>query len=125
MNAAAGDPANIRTHPQTGVVSVGLAVLTGAVTIVLLAVSFAMKSGTYADRRWTNVLLVYGAGIAPLLHFAGLVLGIVGAFTKNSKKAFPALGIILNGLPLLIAAVVWALLFWIIWAVLASGGGWM
>ncbi|GGG75049.1 hypothetical protein [Paenibacillus radicis (ex Gao et al. 2016)] len=41
-----------------------------------------------------GLMLIAGAGIA----FIGLILGIVGAFAKDRRKAFAIVGIILNGL---------------------------
>ncbi|HVE58226.1 MAG TPA: hypothetical protein VNB22_15440 [Pyrinomonadaceae bacterium] len=125
MNAARSNLAIKKTHPKTGLISCGLAIVTGAVTLLLFVASFIPERGTYAEQRFNNIFLVFGAAVAPLLHFTGLLLGIIGAFIKDSKKVFPILGIILNGLPLIFALFIWILLFWVIWAVLSSGGGWM
>ena len=125
MKAGFDDSANKKTHHPVGLISFGFAVVTGAISLLLFIVSLIPESGTYTAQRFTNILVVYGLAVAPLLHTTGLVLGIVGAFLKNSKKLFPVLGIVLNILPLIFAAIIWILLFWVIWAVIASGGGWM
>ena len=125
MKTAFEDSRNKKNHHPVGLISFGTAIFTGAVSLVLFIISLIPESGTYTAQRWTNILLIYGLAVAPLLHGIGFVLGIVGAFLKESKKLFPVLGIILNGLPLIFAAVLWILLFWVIWAVLSSGGAWM
>ena len=124
MSAAFDNPAKNRFHPKTGLISFWLALLTGAITFSLFVVSFIAESGTYSERRLNNIFLVFALGIAPILHLAGLVLGVVGAFTKNSKKIFPILGIIFNGLSVFCALVFWILLLLAVVAVIGSGGGW-
>jgi hypothetical protein len=125
MKAGFDDSANKKTHHPVGLISFGMAIFTGAVSLVLFIISLIPESGTYTAKRWTNILIIYGLAVAPVLHTIGLVLGIVGVFLKESKKLFPVLGIILNVLPVIFSALLWILLFWVIWAVIASGGGWM
>ena len=125
MKAGFDDSANKKTHHPVGLISFGFAVVTGAISLLLFIVSLIPESGTYTAKRWTNILIIYGLAVAPVLHTIGLVLGIVGVFLKESKKLFPVLGIILNVLPVIFSALLWILLFWVIWAVIASGGGWM
>jgi hypothetical protein len=125
MKTAADDLADKKTHRKAGLISFGMAIITIATAFLLFVASFIPERGAYTEQRFNNVLLVFGAAVAPLLHFTGLVLGITGAFTKDSKKVFPILGIIFNTLPLILALFIWMLLFWVIWAVLSSGGGWM
>ena len=125
MNAAFDDSANKRTHPKTGLISFGLAIGSGAITLLLLVVSFIPESGTYTEQRFNKILFVFALIMAPVFHLAGLTLGIIGAFSKNSKKVFPILGIIFNSLPLILAVAVWVFLLLIALAVIGSGGGWM
>lgn len=124
MEAAAEDFAKKRKHPKVGLISFGLAVTTIAIGLLILILSFIPEDGTYAEKRFDNVFLVFGLFIAPIPHFIGLGLGIAGAFLKDSKKGFSILGIIFNALPLIFILFVWILLFWVVWAVLSSGGGW-
>jgi hypothetical protein len=124
MYAASDNPAKNRFHPKTGLISFWLAIVTGAIAFLLFVGSFIPESGTYAEKRLNNIFLVFALGIAPILHLAGLILGIVGAFTKNSKKVFPILGIVLNGLPVICAVIIWILLLLAVVAVVGSGGGW-
>jgi hypothetical protein len=124
MNAAFADPAAKKNHPKVGAISFGLAIGTGVITFLLFVASLIPASNTYMAERFSAALMIFGLGVAPVLHLAGLILGVIGAFTKNSKKVFPILGIIFNLLPLIIAAILLVLFFVIIWAVISSGGGW-
>jgi hypothetical protein len=64
-----------------------------------------------------GVLAIIGG---PVAHLLGLVLGIAGAFQKQSKKLFPVLGITSNGALLLIAVVFTVLFLAIIIAALGA-----
>jgi hypothetical protein len=125
MKPASDNSPNKKTHHPVGLISFVTAIVTGAVSLVLFIISMIPERGTYTAQRWTNILIIYALAVAPLLHTIGLVFGIVGAFLKESKKLFPVLGIILNIVPVIFAALLWILLFWVIWAVFSSGGGWM
>jgi hypothetical protein len=125
MKPGFNDSAPRKRHHAVGLISFGTAVVTGFISLLLFIVSMIPESGTYTAQRFTNILIIYGLAVAPVLHATGLILGIVGLFLKESKKIFPVLGIILNALPLIFAAILWILLFWVIWAVISSGGGWM
>lgn len=125
MNVASDNLAKQRNHPKIGLISFGLAIAIGFITLLILAISFILERGTYAEQRADKVLFVFALIAAPIFHLAGLVLGIIGAFKKDSKKLFPILGIIFNALPLVFAAVVWIFILLIALAVISSGGGWM
>jgi len=92
--------------------------------LVLFIVSMIPKSGTYTAERFMNIFLIFAFCIAPALYLCGLGLAIAGMFIKSSKKFFPVIGLILNAVPLLAVLVVWIFLFWVLWALIASGGGW-
>lgn len=111
-------------HPKTGLISFGLAIVTGALTFLLLIASFIPESGTYTTARFNKILFVFALIVAPVFHLAGLIFGIVGAFTKDSKKVFSILGIVFNSLPLVLAIVIWIFILLIALAVIGSGGGW-
>lgn len=124
MTNGSNAPAKDRKHPAAGLVFFGLAIVTGAISVLLFVISFFPARGTYAEQRFNNIAFVFAFGIAPLFHRAGLILGIVGAFIKESKKIFPIFGIVLNSLPLLLAIVIWLIILMIVLAVIGSGGGW-
>lgn len=50
-----------------------------------------------------SIKFVFLAGLvivglfAPLLYLIGLILGIIGIFSEETKRLFPVLGVILNG----------------------------
>lgn len=125
MNAASDSLAKKHGHPKSGLISFGLAIVVGLMTLVLFIVSFIPEDGTYAEQRADRILFVFAAIISPILHLTGLIFGIIGAFKKNFKKLFPVLGIIFNALPLILAAVIWIFILLIALAVIGSGGGWM
>lgn len=125
MNTASDDLSKKRKHSKVGLISFGLAIITGIAALVIFIISLIPESGTYAAQRFDKILFAFALIAAPILHLTGLILGIVGAFQKDFKKLFPILGIIFNALPLAIAAVIWILLLLIALAVISSGGGWM
>ena len=68
-------------------------------------------------REEFDFLLVTLGGLGVLLvYFAGLVTGIAGAFQKERKRLFGILGMVLNGILLLLVAIPWLLflLFWLL-----------
>ncbi|HEY8563303.1 MAG TPA: hypothetical protein VIL74_23195 [Pyrinomonadaceae bacterium] len=125
MKPGADATTNQKTHHAIGLLSFAAALVTSAVTLALFIIAFVPDSHTYAARRLNKILFVFALMIAPIIHVAGLGLGIAGAFLKNSKKVFPILGIVLNALPLMLALLGWLFIILIAGAVLGSGGGWM
>lgn len=125
MEPAFDDSAKNIFHPRVGLISFGLAIITGAITFLLFIVSFIPESGTYTEQRFNRIFFGFMLITAPIFHLAGLVLGIIGAFKKNSKKVFSILGIVFNSLPLIFVLIVWVFFLLIALAVISSGGGWM
>ncbi|GEM_PF-3579736 len=125
MEPGFDDSINKKTHHTIGLISFWTAIVTGAISFVLFIIAFIPESNTYTAERLNKIFFVFALIIAPILHIVGLALGIIGAFIKNSKKVFPALGIILNSLPLILAIIIWMFFLVIVLAVLGSGGGWM
>jgi hypothetical protein len=123
MNITANDSAAPGNHSKHGLISTGLAIITGLATLLLLLVTFTLKSGTPAQLQAGQILFVFALIIAPFPYLTGLVLGIIGAFKKNSKVVFPILGMILNGVGLVIVVVYW-LFFLIVVVLFNSLGGW-
>ena len=61
------------------------------------------------------IVIIFGGLGAPIIHFVGLVIGIAGAFQKERKRLFAILGIVLNGILVLLLAISWILFFgWLI-----------
>jgi hypothetical protein len=123
MKPGVDDSANIKAHHAVGLISFGRAIVAGGGTLLLLIVALISDGGTCPGERLHKILFVQALVIAPILYATGLVLGIVGAFFKKSKKVFPVLGIIFNALPLVAAILIWIFFLVIIMAVLSSGGG--
>ena len=107
MNIASDPLAKSRSNPKLGLISIGLAITNGFITLLIFAVSLIPEDGTYAEQRANRVLFVFALIIAPIFYLTGLVLGIIGAFMKNSQKLFPILGIVFNTLPLISVAIIW------------------
>ena len=57
------------------------------------------------------VLIAFGGLGGPLVHFVGLGIGIGGAFQRERKRLFGILGIVLNGILLLLLAISWMVFF--------------
>ena len=111
-------------HSRLCVASLVLAVMTWSAAFLLLAAGFVTESGTHADRRATNAFLVFGLLVAPVVHSAGLVTGVVGAYKSRSRGLLPIAAIGLHGLALAFVAIGWIAAVVIVVAVLRSGGGW-
>ena len=58
---------------------------------------------------------MFGGLDGPIIHFVGLVIGIAGAIQKERKRLFAILGIVLNGIVVLLLVTSWILFFgWLI-----------
>ena len=93
---------------RLGITSFLMALGFPALLGLMFAISLFMQGRVDAQKvskfdSFTVMGLIIGG---PIVHFVGLVLGIAGAFQKQRKKLFPILGIVLNGLLVLIAAII-------------------
>jgi hypothetical protein len=118
------DPAPTRRHSTIGLVSVGVAIATALMSLLLFVLYLIPESGTYTEQRLSRILAIFSFLVAPVLYLAGLILGIVGALKKDTKKRVAVAGIVFNGLPLVFSVVCVLLLLWLAAAVVLSGGGW-
>ena len=121
--------ASVRKHSKRGIASF-LFALCGLLLLLVLwaigavlegrfddAVRFEVLWGRMTNREEFDFLLGAFGGLGVLIvYFAGLVIGIAGAFQKERKKLFTILGIVLNGILLLLVAIPWILLllFWLL-----------
>ena len=110
MNASIPVPAEasapVRRHSRLGVTSLLLALgfpfLCLIIFVVMLIVSGQIENGAFV-----GFVTILAASIAAVVvHLTGVILGIAGAYKKDSKKLFPVLGIVFNGVPLLLSAIV-------------------
>jgi len=77
-----------------------------ALIIVLLVISMVLEGRVDFVKQldlWIALLTMIGG---PIVHFTGLVLGIVGVFQKGRKKLLPILGVVLNGILLALAVII-------------------
>lgn len=88
--------------------------------LFIFSISLDTFLNGYQRRDFNLILGLLVIFTPPFGHLIGLVLGIVGARQPNSKKLFPILGIIFNGLFLLLGL---ALVIIMILIVFAAAGG--
>lgn len=100
------------------IISIGTPLLIACLFIFSISLDTFLNG--YQRRDFNLILGLLVIFIPPFGHLIGLVLGIVGARQTNSKKLFPILGIIFNGLFLLMGL---ALVIIVILIVFAAAGG--
>ena len=123
MSSAGSPGPDGARHSSLGIASTALGAATWCAGGVLVVLSFLPDSGTYAAQNADKRALVFGFVAAPILHLIGLGLAIASS-PRSTSRALPVIGIVLNGLPLLLAALGWILVLFLGLAVLTSGGGW-
>ena len=93
-----------KRHSRLGIASTiiggGLPVL---VTILFILVAvFSKISGETKSEFFSSlagisyIVFIFVGLSAPLLHLTGLIFGLIGVFSRKTKKLFPIAGIILN-----------------------------
>src|SRR5207302_2799213 len=107
----------VRKHSKLGIASFLVALgfpLLLLVLFVIPAVGYGRIDNQKDDEIFLIVIIFGGLG-APIIHFVGLVIGIAGAFQKERKRLFAILGIVLNGILVLLLAISWILFFgWLV-----------
>ena len=98
------EPNSARRHSRLGIVSTvlggGLPVLVTILSILIMVfskISDETKSKFLISLLGiSSTVFAFVALSAPVLHLTGLILGIIGAFSKETKKTFSIAGIVLN-----------------------------
>jgi hypothetical protein len=88
-------------HSTLGIISLILAFLAA----IILCVNVALIVGITGGTNITTEVQLLDAGlscIAAIIAITGLGLGIAAVLQKNTKRLFPILGLVLNGLYLLV-----------------------
>ncbi len=95
-----------RTHSGVGIASflIGLIVIVIDLLLVLLLVVLATGGAGYREGRTVGTLAGVFNCIGVLACLAGLGLGVAGLFQEDRNRTFAVLGVILNGLVILIVA---------------------
>lgn len=98
----------IRKSSRLGITSFLLAIGFPAFLVVLFVISLFMEGRVDPQKvgkfDWFTICCLLIGG--PIVHFVGLILGIAGAFQRERKRLFSVLGIVLNGLLVLVAATI-------------------
>lgn len=106
MPAQSMPAAPVRRHSRLGVTSLLLALgfpfLCLIIFVAMMIVSDQIENGAFVG--FVTILVASIAAVA--VHLTGVILGIAGAYKKDSRKLFPVLGIVFNGVPLLLSAIV-------------------
>jgi ABC-type dipeptide/oligopeptide/nickel transport system permease component len=93
-------------HSRLGIASViigfGLPVL--LVLFIIAGAFLGTRPGTTGNDIVVVLMLI--ALSFPLLHLIALVFGLVGIFSKKTKKLFPIIGTVVNGLLLVTGVLV-------------------
>jgi hypothetical protein len=111
-----------RKHSKPGTISLltalgGLLLLIGLWVIAALfedrfddSVRYEVIWGRMTHREEFEFLLAIFGGLGVLLvFFAGLAIGILGAFQKERKRLLASLGIVINAILFLVIAIPWLL----------------
>jgi hypothetical protein len=108
MDSAVASPPLIRRASKLGVTSFLMAIGFPLVLLLLFAISLALEGRIDHEKvskfDWFTICCLIIGG--PIIHFVGLVLGIAGVFQKERKRLFAVLGIVLNGLLVISAAII-------------------
>jgi hypothetical protein len=104
----ATNPVPRRNFSKLGVTSFLMALGFPLFLLLLFAVSLAIEGRVNHENvskfDWFTICCLIIGG--PIVHFAGLMLGIAGAFQKVRNRLFAVLGIVLNGLFVIAAAII-------------------
>ena len=109
MTEQTGDLLLVKRHSRLGIAATAIAVILPILLVVLIfgggALLSTMKKGNNEDTVAVSLLLTILS--FPLIHLLGLIFGLIGLFSKKTKKLFPIIGSILNaGLLLLGVAII-------------------
>lgn len=93
-------------HRGMGIASFVIGIFSVVLVFGLLAVAGVLAQTGKATPE-TNIVLGLGIITAGIIDLVGIGLGFAGAIDRSSKKAFPALGLVLNvGIVALFSALV-------------------
>jgi uncharacterized membrane protein YhaH (DUF805 family) len=88
-----------RRQSRLGRLSFWVGLVTPVGLVLLLSLLYAANKLTF-DHELKNALagmiILYFFLFAPVLHFAGLALGVVALFRKGKKKLLAGVGVVLN-----------------------------
>lgn len=96
-----------KRHSRLAIVAVVLAIIS-SILFALFILSQMMTMG--GDRIFMYKMFVFFTVIFVLLQLIGLGLGATGLFSKQTKKLFPIISTILNGILFLLGIVLLSLL---------------
>lgn len=110
----------VRKNSRAGIASFLIAIGTPLLIVSLFIFSIPLDTFLNGYQR-QNLNFTLGLAVIfvpPLSHLIGLILGIVGVRRAKGKKVFSILGIILNGLFLLLGIVLVVMIILIMFAAL-------
>jgi hypothetical protein len=95
-----------RKSSKPGIISLGLALGFPGLVILLLVISMILDGRVdFVKQLDLSIALLTMIG-GPIVHFTALVLGIVAVFQKGRKKLLSILGIVLNGILLMLLVII-------------------
>lgn len=96
----------LRSHSKLGLGSLLIALGLPLLFLIVFAIMILLASQIQNAALTNFVVILIASFVGAVGHLVGLILGIVGTFRKTNKKLLPVLGIIFNGIPMLVATVV-------------------
>jgi hypothetical protein len=92
-----------KPHSKLGVASFAIGVGTFSVAVLwyILITIISSSVGSQVRGNLFIFYMLFLIFVAPVAHLVGAILGIVSLFTKNCRKVFPVLGLLVN-LPFLV-----------------------
>lgn len=97
MTMTLENPSVIRGHKGLGIASFAIGVICLIAVMGLVVVAGVTTNAGRATPAF-NMIVGLGMISAVFVDLIGIVLGIFGAADRSSKKVYPVLGLVLNGL---------------------------
>jgi hypothetical protein len=108
MTEQTGDLLLVKRHSRLGIAATIIAVTLPILLVVLIfgggTLLSIIKKGD--NENAVTLSLVLTILSLPLIHLLGLILGLIGLFSKKTKKLFPIIGSVLNAVLLLLGVTI-------------------
>ncbi len=95
-----------KRHSRLGIASVAIGIILPVLLIlfIIAGIFLGTRKGTTGNDVVAALMLISLS--FPLFHLMAFVFGIIGIFSKKTKKLFPIIGTVINGFLLLAGVLV-------------------
>jgi p-aminobenzoyl-glutamate transporter AbgT len=95
-----------KRHSRLGIASVAIGIILPVLLVLFIVAGIFLGTRKGTTGNDIVVVLMLISLSFPLFHLIAFVFGIIGIFSKKTKKLFPIIGTIINALLLLIGVLV-------------------